>query len=359
MNTLRVRTPEERRRVRQIAALRARNAFVELLCIASVLRTALTEILPLTGCGGWWVTALLLLPGCAVYALFRLCMSLTRTDTLTDCLRCCLGPLGGWLLSGVLTALLLLDGAASMTALITLFTEGIGTRGTQVTLALLTSAVLLFSLHREGLPRAVYLLRPVMLVSAALAAVILAQEARIDALFPWKGEGDSSLVAALQTGVSLGWPVTLLLTVPSAENPRRVRPAVKVLLATVLPLLFVTLILPHEILTEARDLAGSLLLPMLYAPSALRTLCLCLLMLILFLAAGGAAQFATEHLCAPMGQPPRFLPYAVLLLLTATQALDVGRLWAALTAIMPWMLVPLALLAVLCLPIACFRRKPT
>ncbi len=354
---LRIHTPEERRQARQTGAILARNALVQLLCAVSILRTSLTALLPVAGCSTWWLTLCCMLPGAAVYAALRVSMRLTGTDTLADCLRCCLGRVGIWCGSITMAVLLLLDGAASMTALITLFTEGIGTRGTQITLALLTTAVLLCTLHREGLPRAVYLLRRVMLAAALLAAVFLLKDVRVDALSPWQGEGMSVLRAALCMGGSIAWPLALLLTIPSAGKPRRIRPVVKVAAACIAVLLFVTLITPHELLIRAHGLAGSLLLPLRFAPPALRTMCLCLLMLMLFLAIAGAAQLATDHLCAPMGQPPRWLPYAVLLVLTATQALDIRRLWALLTALQPWLLLPPALLAALSLPIAVFRRK--
>ncbi len=357
MKQMHIHTPQERLAARRQGTLMAQNTFVQLLCAASILRTALTVIVPAAGCSAWWVTACCLLPGIAVYALLRLCMFLTGTDTLADCLRRCLGGPGAWVLSILLALLLLLDGTASITALITLFTEGIGTRGTQITLALLTSAVLLCSLHREGLPRAAFLLRRVMTAGALLSAVLMLPQVRADSLFPLRGDGADALRTALLAGAGMAWPFTLLLTIPSAGSPQRCRPVAKVAAACVAVLLFVTLVTPHALLLRQPGLAGSLLTPMMYAPPALRTLCLCLLMLLLFLATAGAAQLATDHLCAPMGQPPAWLPYAVLLLLTATQALDIRRLWSFLTALSPWLLLPLAALSALCFPIACFRRK--
>ncbi len=351
-----IHTPAERLRARKIGATRARMAFVALLCGVSILRTALTRIVPLAGCSAWWVTALCCLPSLATYGLLRLAMALTRTATAADCLRVCLGPLGGWLLSFAFGILLLLDGASSMTALITLFTEGIGTRGTQITLALLTTAVLLVCLHREGLPRAVYLLRHVMLGALVVMAAFSISTIRLDSLYPLQGDGPAAIRIALQAGMSLAWPVTLLLTIPSGQGSRRTGPLLSMTAIPVAILAFVALATPHELLLRHKDLAGSLLQAVMYTPPALRTLGHCLLMLALFLAVAGAAQLATDHLCAPMGQPPRWLPYGVLLLLTATQALDIRTLWRTLAILEPWLLAPLAALALCCIPIALIRR---
>ena len=126
----------------------ARLTLLRLLCGVSIWRTAMTRVLPLCGSAAWWVTLLCLLPGFAVAALLRLAMSFTRAQTLTEAVRACLGKVGAWVLAVVLAALLLLEGFSSMTALITLFTQGLRTQGTPFALALLTGGALLFSLHR-------------------------------------------------------------------------------------------------------------------------------------------------------------------------------------------------------------------
>ena len=86
------------------------------------------------------------LPTVAVYLLGWLCLRLTRTGTLREAIRACLGPAAAGALS-ILTALTLLaDGASGFTALICLFTEGVGSRASVMTLAVVTVAALLASI---------------------------------------------------------------------------------------------------------------------------------------------------------------------------------------------------------------------
>lgn len=354
-----VHSPQERLQARMAGESKARTAFVQLLCIASILRTALTRLLPLAGGGAWWMLLVCLLPGLAIVALLLLLMRLTHAPTLQECVRACLGRPGSWLLALLLGVPLLLDGASSITALITMFTEGVGTHGTQVTLALLTGGVLLASLHREGLPRAVYLLRYVLLGAAALTAVSGLRFVRADHLFPMMGEGAPALKAAFYAGFSLAWPLVLLLTL--AKPPRRSRfaDACPAILAALGVMLFLCLSTPGELLIRYQTLADCILLPARYADPAVRTLYQCLLMLVLFLAIGGAVQLAVEFFCAPLGEPPKWLPYGTLILLTASQALDVRWLWGALGVLEPWLALPFAGLMLICLPGATLRRKRT
>lgn len=357
MKGMQVHSPQSRLRVRLLGEARARMALVQLICIVSILRTALTRLVPLSGSAAWWLIPLCLLPGMVVYGLLVLAMRLTGTTALDSLVRSCLGRVGGWWLSLLLGALTLLDGVASMTALVTLFTEGVGTRGTQFTLALLTGAVLLACLNREGLARGVYLLRRVMLGAALLIGLLGLSSVQGDCLFPPLGDGRAALLSAFRAGMSLAWPLTLLLTLPPAEKMQRVRGVCPVVLVVVATLLFVCLTHPHELLIRFQALADCLLLPTRYASSAVRTLAQCLLMLLLFLSVGGTAQLATDDFCAPVGQTPRWLPYAVLALLTATQVLPPEKLWRVLEEISVWMLLPLGVTALLCLLLAILRRK--
>lgn len=351
-------TPAQRLELRQMAEHRVNISLLRLLAVVSILRTALTRILPLAGSGAWWVFPVCLLPGCAVYLLLLISMALCRVQTVTDCARVCLGPFGAWLISGVLALLTLMDGASSMTALITLFTEGIGTRGTQITLALLTAAVLLFCLHREGLPRGVYLLRWPILLCLAVLLVSWALDVQVDRLFPYLGSGRSAVEASLRTGWSLAWPLVLLLTVPPVRPGfRRVLAPWPVLALPVVVVLLLTLTVPQEVLTLRQDLATCLLLPTRYATQAVRTLAQCILMLAFFLAVASAAHVTTDRVCAPFRHHPSWLPYAVVLLLTALQALDIRMLWQNLGTWESWSLAPLVVLAVLLLPLSALRRK--
>lgn len=336
---------------------RARLTLLRLLCAVSVWRTVMTRILPLCGASAWWTALLCLLPGFAVAALFRLVMTVTHSATLTEALRACLGQAGAMLLSITLTALLLVEGVSSITVLITLFTEGLGTRGTQLTLAILTGVVLLFSLHREGLSRAAHFLRWVMAAAAALAAGFLIADSRLDCLFPIRGDGDASVLAAIKAGCSLAWPVTLLLTTEPAAGQGRLRSGVLPVFGAVAAVFLLTLTIPHELLVRQNGVADMLLLPTRYVPNALRLIALCLLMLAFFLVIGGCAQLATVHLCMPLKNAPAWLPYVLLAAMFLTQAADVSRLWAVLGNIEPWLIAPLAAMAVVSLVIALIRRK--
>lgn len=352
-----VHSAASRIRARHAGELRARRVFLQLICIVSILRTVLTRIVPLAGSASWWLAIVCMLPGAAVYGVLLLGMRLTGAGVVLDFVRACLGKTGAWLLSLSLASVVLLDGASSVTALVTVFTEGVGTRGTQLTLAILTGAVLLTCLHREGLARGMYLLRWVMLVAALLTAASGFADVRADCLAPMLGNGKAALLSALQTGGSLAWPLVLLLTLPSEQQMPRVIAVFPVLLSVLSVLLFLTLTNPNEMLSEQHALADCLLMPTRFAASAVRTLSQCLLMLAFFLAIGGDVQLATDALCSPMGTPPKWLPYAVLILITGTQALPTDRLWDALGFIEPLMLIPLAILALLCIPIAILRRK--
>lgn len=336
---------------------RAQVTLIRLLCFVSIWRTAMTRVLPLCGSSAWWTALICLLPGFGVALLLRLVMALTHTATITEALRACLGRFGVVLLSLTFAALLLLDGVTSITALITLFTEGLGTRGTQLTLAILTGVVLLFSLHREGLARAAHFLRWLMIVAAVLLAAFLLTDAKLDNLFPLHGDGDSAVLAAVRAGFSLAWPIALLLTVPPSAGQARLRSGLLPAFAAVAAVLLLTLIVPHELLTRQEGLAALLLLPTRYAPNALRVIAMCLLMLTFFLSIGAAAQLGTDHLCMPFKSVPVWLPYALLAAMFLSQAGDVSRMWTGLGFIEPWLLAPLAGVAVFCLPIAFIRRK--
>ncbi len=338
---------------RQSGETRAQTCLIRLLCAVSIWRTLMTRVLPLCGAAAWWVGLVCLLPGFAVAALWRAVMARNHAATLTEAVRASLGRFGAVLLSLTLAALLLVDGVSAITALITLFTEGLGTRGTQFTLAALTGIALLFSLHREGLARAAVLLRWGMLAAALLLAAFLLPGAKADHLFPLYGEGTVSVLTALKAGASLGWPVTLLLTVEPMPGRSRLAGAVLPSFAAVAALLLLSLTVPQELLTRQEGMAALLLLPTRYAPNALRVVAMCLIMLTFFLSIGAAAQLGTAHLCMPWSRVPAWLPYALLAAMFLSQTASPARLWELLACAEPWLLAPLAVLAILSL----IRRK--
>ncbi len=355
MPRMQVDSPETRRRARMQGERAAAKSLVMLLAAVSMLRTALTRVLPMAGSSGWWVIPVCLLPGLLSCALLAGVMRLTGAPTLQELVRRCLGRAGGWIGSALLALLLLTDGASSMTALITLFTEGIGTKGTQLTLALLTGGVLTFCLHREGLPRAVYLLRWVLLGSALLLWTLLLSAVHRDGLHPVLGQGREAVKAALLSGVQMGWPLLLLLTVPADEARSRLRSLVPSPAAVMVTVLLVCLTHPHELLIQLRGLPDGLLLPVRYAGNGIQVLGQCLLMLTFFLSIGGCAQLAGD--LAARGRAVRWPAYAALLLITATQALTPDLVWHVLQRIEGWLVLLLGGLLTVCLLCALMRGK--
>ena len=351
-------TSSARRRIlaRQQAECRVRRTLVELLCAVSVLRTGLTQVLPLAGTAAWWVTLAAMLPGTALLLAARLMMHRTGAGTLPELVRRRLGRPGLWGLCAVLTVLLLADAVATLTALTAFFAEGVGTRGTPLTLAILTAAALLPCLHREGLPRAVHLLRWVLLAAAVTAGALLLPACRADHLYPMSGAGMPAVWAALRSASGAGWPLLLLLTLP-AEGSRPVSASLaRVTLAVLLPLLIICLTIPQEVLASRAGLAETLLLPGRYAPAGLQMLLHCLLLICLFLAIGGALHLAGEVACAPLSRPVRWLPHAALTLLTLTQLLRRETLRQALAALSFRALLLLAAVVLLFIPAR--RRRP-
>ena len=351
MNRMHIATPQQRIQARQLGERQARMSLVQLLCAISILRTALTRIVPAAGGAAWWTALVALLPGVAVFLLAVLAMRLTHTATLMELVRRCLGRTGVWLMSATLAGALLADGASTLTALLTLFTQGLGTRGTQTTLALLTGGALCLCLNREGLARGVVLLRWVLLMGAAVVAALLLPALRTDHFFPLQGGGMATVGEALRAGASLSWPLLLLLTLPRGKAPR-LASACPVVLGVLAALLLICLSIPGGLLGGASTLAESLMLPARYLPPALRLLVYCLLMLGFFLAVAADVQLGTEALGVPLGRVPRWLPWVGLTLLVAVQMLEVQCLWDALTALSPWLLLPLAALTAACLALA-------
>ncbi len=334
----------------------ARRTLIRLLYAASIWRSATTRLLPLCGASAWWVTLLCLLPGFGTAALLRWLMHLTRAATLTEALRAALGKLGAAAACAVLAGLLLVEGTASMTALITLFTQGIGTRGTQLTLAILTGVILLLSMHREGLSRAAHFLRWGMAAVAVLVAAYLLGDAKADHLFPLYGEGRTAAMEAIRAGLSIAWPIALLLT-ESPQGRSRLAGGILPAFCAAGALLLMTLAIPHEVIIRHTDLAQTMLLAVRFVPNAVKVAAQSLMMLVFFLSIGASAQLASASICMPLRQRPEWLPYVLVAALIATQAADIPLLWSGLERIEPWLLLPLLALAVLALPAALLRRR--
>ena len=343
--------------VRRQAEQCARLTLLRLLCAVSVWRTVMTRILPLCGAAAWWTALICLLPGLLTAALLRLILHLTQCSTLAEAARACGGRLGVAILCLSLTVLLTVEGISSVTALITLFTEGVGTRGTQFSLAVLTGVFLLCSLHREGLARAAFLMRWGLLAAFLVLIAAVLPSIQLDSAFPLHGEGDASVQSGLSAGMSLGWPLALLLTVPPTAGERRLRSGILPVFLALGAVLLLTLTVPHERLVQSQELAECLLLPARYTGNALRVLTLSLLMLSFFLSIGAAVQLATAQLLQPWRSVPAWLPHALLAALVLTQTADIPLLWQLLGRIEPWLLAPLLGLGLLGLLSAMIRRN--
>lgn len=344
-----VHSPQTRVKARLQGEWLASLCLIRTVAAVSLLRTLLTRVLPLCSNAGWWIGAACVLPGIAAFCLGLLLLRKTGTACLCDAMRAVLGKGGVWGFSILLTLLLTLDGASSMTALITFFTEGIGASGPRLHMALLTAGVLLFCLNREGLPRGMFLLRYGMIACALIIAVDAFFKAQPDALFPLLGEGWDSISAGLRAGGSAAWPLLLILSAPPPEERPRLRSALPAILPVLLSLILLRMLVPAGTLNNWSGLAASLAGPTFFLAPAVRTLAQCLLMLLLFLGVAGAAHLATVTLASPAGKPLKAMPYVLVILLTLSQMLDNARIWATLGMLEPWMLVPLLLLLLLAL----------
>ena len=344
---------------RRAGQRQTQNALIGLLCAVSMTRVALTQLLPLCGSAAWWLSAVCMLPGLGVYGGFRLLMHRTQTRTLRDCARKHCGAFGRILTTLVLTLPLLLDAVSSLTSLITFFTEGIGARGSQFTLTLLTAAVMLLCLNRDGLGRGVYLLRHVLLVAAGIVAINALLDAHPDGIYPLLGEGISPLLAGFRAAWGMSWPLLLLLEFPQEAGEKRCPAMLCGLLCAPIVLLLLSLAIPPELTVPGQNLASGLVLPTLFLQPAVRTLSQCLLMMTLFLSVAGSAQFAARFAVSRSRRSMQWVPYALIGLLTLTQLFDISHLWRVLTRMTAWSLLPALLLLVVLTAAQLCRRDKT
>lgn len=332
----------------------AGTSLVQLLCAISMLRTGLTQVLPLAGCAAWWTLPVAMLPGAAACLLAWIAMRVTGAKTLPEMARSLAGRAGAVGLSLLLGALLLMDAAESLHALIVLFTDGVGSRGTPLTLALATCGALALCLWRDGLARGVQLLRWPLLAGCAAALAAVLPVWRVDHLYPMQGAGLASAGEALRAGAGLAWPLILLLTIPAQEGRRRPQlRAIAPIAGATAAMLALCLMHPQEAAPPMATLAQRLMLPWRYASPAVQLLMLCLLLMGLFLGVAAAVQLGGGQLCVPWGRRPAWLPGLLLAGLALTQAVDV-RPW--LTAAQGWLLLPLAAACVTAPVFAAMRR---
>lgn len=335
--TSNVHSPEERAEMRRLGQFRCQRSRWRFIACVTMMRTTLTRVIPLAGSAGWWVALVCMLPGLGLYGLG--CWGLKRRGK--SCLHA--SPL-----LGILTAVaLLVDSASSMTALTTLFTEGIGTPGTQFTLALVAAGMLLFALDREGLPRGVFLLRWCFVGVLALVLVGYASHGQIDHLFPVLGGGWSGIRAGAVAGLGMAWPLLLAFMEPSPAK-RGAADVLPPMLLCAAAGLCLCLAIPHEMLMSSQSLGDALVQTVSHLSPFARLLCVCLWMGGLFLAMGNGCSLSAGYLLAPWGRELSWLAGVLVLALAGTQALAIRPLYQVLSAVEPCLLAVLALGAGLC-----------
>lgn len=350
-----VHTPEERLAMRLKGERRVARSQWRLATCAVILRTAVTRILPQAGAAGWWMTLVCLLPGLALYGLCCAGMRISKTDTLPACAEKALGSAGVWLLHLLTAAALAAEGAACMTALATLFTEGIGTRGTQLTLGLSAAGLLLFALHSEGLPRGIFFLRiPVAAMAAAALGGLLAL-AKTDHLFPVLGDGVTGLQSAFLSGVGMGWIFILPLMQPPADKKRTAEPWPPVVLCMGV-IACLNLALPQELLSANVSLGDSLTGSVAHLAPFPRLMGICLWLALLFLSMASMASLAGRYILVPAGRTCSWLPGMIALCWAAAQGANVRWMWQTMCSVQPWLLAVLGTGAALAW-LGCGRRR--
>lgn len=340
-----VHSPEERLAQRELGERLALRSQWRLLACVSILRTAITRIMPLAGTATWWVTLLCLLPGLVLYWVICLGLRRSKASSLVECARLAVGKMGVWLVCILAAVVLAVDAVSTITALITLFTEGVGTQGTQLTLALATVGILLFALNGEALARGTYFLRVPLLVLLGVVLIGLVGEARLDHLFPVLGDGGSSLWAAFRAGAGAGW-VFLLPLLQSPTKKNRWNAPLPPVGVCVIALLCLNLALPHELLANQSALGDCLVLTVAHLPALVRLVGICLWMAALFLALGSGVSLCAGQLLAPTGRKLVWLPGVSALAAAWTQLADIRRLWTLLGTLDVWLLLALGIGAV-------------
>ncbi|MBQ8312353.1 MAG: hypothetical protein IJX84_04010 [Clostridia bacterium] len=350
-----VHSPEERLAQRELGERLALRSQWRLLACVSILRTAVTRIMPLAGAAAWWMTLVCLLPGLVLYWLGCLGLRISKAASLPECARLALGKVGAGVVCGLAAAALAVDAVSTITALITLFTEGVGTQGTQWTLALAATGLLLFALNGEALARGVYFLRVPLLVLLGAVLVGLASGAKLDHLFPVLGGGASGLWAAFQAGAGMGWVFLLpLLQAPTRE--KRWHEPLPPMGLCIVALLCLNLALPHELLANQSALGDCLVLTVAHLPAFVRLVAVCLWVVALFLSLGSGVSLCAGQLLAPTGRKIAWLPGVLALAVATTQLMDIRWLWTQLGAMGMWLLVALGVGAGVSL-LACGRKR--
>lgn len=353
-------SPEERIQLRCQAERADQATQGRFLAAVVLLRTGVTVLLPRCGAAGWWMTLLCALPGLATALLLWGAMRLCHAATLSEAAACLWGRWAAVALGVVAALCLTWEGLACFTALVVLFTEGVGTAASPWTMAVLTAAVLACCASQAGLRRGVRLLLwPAGLMLACVMANLVAL-ARMDHLFPVLGPGAADCLRDAWRGLGAGWPLALLMMAPPVAPGRGAgrRPLRPIAAGGVL-LLLLTLAMPHELLRGETGLASSLLLAGTYLLPIARALWLCLCMLGLGLGAAICCTEAGETALAPANRALPWLPGVLLAAFALAQLAGAATVYQAVSLVQPWLWTPFALLAPALGITALIKRRKT
>jgi len=350
-----IHTPEERRNQRADTEKRLRVAVYRFAATTVMLRHGCSLIAEEGGAAGWWLMLLCMLPGLTVAGLLYVLMRRCACGSVPQLVERTLGPGAVRAVNTAAALALTVEGLASLTALATMFVDGVGTAVGMVLFAAMASAVLCLCTQREGILHGIGLLRWVLGVFAAVVLANTLMQARLDHLFPPGGVGASTWVQAGRGWWGMAWPLSLLLWEESPGSGSR--SMLSPVLVTVLAALALSLALPHELLSQPRTLAERMLLPGLCLEPGVRLLLICLWTAGLGVTALIAAARATDLLALPWRRAERWLPCLLLTAYAALQLIGADMLEASLLLTEDWLLAPFALLAVAVLFASCFRRK--
>lgn len=351
------RTPQERRRLREASDRRCRQSLIRLVCVTSMLRTAVTRVIPLAGSAGWWVVPLCSIPGLALYLSFALILRATGTQTIPSCAEKLIGRTGQVFAIGLAAFLLLTEALVCAGMLTRIFTEGFGVEGTRLSITVIAMAPMLVCLDEAGLSRAVCLLQGLMVVTLALAALNWLEAGRGRGFFPLLGDESASVSASFRIGFSLAWPLCLLLYADPIESAERLRwkeAVTPLLICLGIIALFVQAV-PNDLLRARSTVVSALLTMTAYLHAPVRMAMYILLMTSLFLSVAGTVTMASSHFACCCRKPwPRlacFLTAAVFIV----QLSDAGVLTDSFARVLSMRLWPLTLFAAVLLAAASVR----
>lgn len=322
-----------------------RRSMLRFLAGCSMLRSALTLVVPVAGSASWWMSAVLIVPGALLCLVLAWLMRRAGVSSLTDLAGRTLGKAGCRMISVALGAALMLDGAVTLTAFVSLLIDVIGALGTPFVMAAITCGVMLPCLRGDGLPRAIRLILPMLLLGEIAVLIDLLGKAHTDGLFPLMGGGVAELWTVPERCAGLSWPLLLLADEPDVRSNRCV------LMNVALPsgislglILLLNLSVPHEVLHSYTRLADTMGHLCVWLGQGVRTLSLVLAMQAFFLLLASETREAALLLSASGNREAAWLPAILAAGLALTQLIPSADLMRVLPSVHAWLLLPFAAL---------------